>query len=38
MDAKIGLSTRQALSKLCEILESEIDRERELIAGLSTFG
>ncbi|KAL3997907.1 putative integral membrane protein [Acanthocheilonema viteae] len=37
MGAKIGLSTREAFAKLCEIVESEIDRERELAAGIFTF-
>uniref|UniRef100_A0A0R3RQK5 Transmembrane protein 94 n=1 Tax=Elaeophora elaphi TaxID=1147741 RepID=A0A0R3RQK5_9BILA len=37
MDMKIGLSTKEALAKLCEILESEIDKERELAAKSFTF-
>lgn len=36
MDVKIGLSTREALTKLCEILAFEIERECELAAGLPT--
>uniref|UniRef100_A0A915PWX4 Large ribosomal subunit protein eL31 n=1 Tax=Setaria digitata TaxID=48799 RepID=A0A915PWX4_9BILA len=37
MDLKIGLSTKKALARLCDILESEIGRERERIAGPFTF-
>ncbi|EFO21753.2 hypothetical protein LOAG_06732 [Loa loa] len=41
MDMKIGLSTKEAFARLCDILESEIDKEHERAVGpftLSTRG
>lgn len=37
MDVKVGLSTKEAFMRLCDILESEIDREQGLSAGSFTF-
>ncbi|VDK69374.1 unnamed protein product, partial [Onchocerca ochengi] len=37
MDVKIGLTTKEAFSRLCDILESEIDKESKLIAESFAF-